>query len=176
MGHELYRMILGGAPASWTTAMRLVALVIADDARDPSQGMPENGGPWSGLPAHGYSNGDGEWKDGLAERTGLSERAISRALTDLARADYEMREQLGTDCRGRPVFAVKGRAPTYRVPRLAPRDSAPMVAGNVDLTPGDSATKVAENVDLGGRKRRPRAPKTSTHSPQIPPISSSDSE
>ena len=41
MGYELYRMIRDGAPPSWTPVMRLVAMVIADDARlDPSQGLP----------------------------------------------------------------------------------------------------------------------------------------
>ena len=41
MGHELYRMIRDGAPPDWSPLMRLVAMVIADDARpDPSQGAP----------------------------------------------------------------------------------------------------------------------------------------
>ena len=40
MGSDLYRMIRDGAPPDWTPAMRLVAMVIADDARDPSQGPP----------------------------------------------------------------------------------------------------------------------------------------
>jgi hypothetical protein len=109
MGSELYRMIRDGAPASWTAAMRLVAWTIADDARDPSQGPPDDGGwPWSKIRLHGNAD-DGEWHDGLTERTGMSERAISRALTDLARAGYEMREQIGTDRRGRPVFTITGR-------------------------------------------------------------------
>jgi len=131
MGHELYRMIRDGAPASWTPAMRMVAGVIADDALDPSQGEPGDGGwPRSAIRVRGgHSRGHGgEWYDGLTERTGMSERAISRALTALARAGYEMREQVGTDRRGRPVFAYPGRTPRFRVPPLTPRGSPPSTA------------------------------------------------
>ena len=129
MGYELYRMIRDGAPAGWTSAMRMVAGVIADDARDPSQGPPGDGGwPRSAIRIRGGHGRDGEWYDGIIERSGMSERAISRALTALARAGYEMREQVGTDRRGRPVFAYPGRAPRFRVPPLTPRESPPSTA------------------------------------------------
>ena len=107
MGNELYRMIRDGAPASWTPVMRLVAGVIADDARDPEPGQAATTAAGRGRRSRSAAahRGSGEWHDGLTERTGMSERAISRALTDLARAGYEMREQIGTDKRGRPVFA-----------------------------------------------------------------------
>jgi hypothetical protein len=122
MGHELYRMIRDGAPATWTALMRLVAMAIADDARDPSQGGPEDGGwPWSALPVAGRYDRDGEWRDGLTERTGATADGVSHALTRLARSGYEMREQIGTDSRGRPVFAAKGHATRFRVPLLPPR-------------------------------------------------------
>jgi hypothetical protein len=129
MGYELYRMIRDGAPAGWTPAMRMVAMVIADDARDPSQGPPGDGGwPRSAIRIRGGYSRDGDWYDGIIERTGKSERAISRALTALARAGYEMREQVGTDRRGRPVFAYPGRTPRFRVPPLKPRESPPSTA------------------------------------------------
>ena len=73
---------------------------------------------------------EGEWRDGFTERTGMSERAISRALTDLARAGYEMREQIGTDKRGRPVFAYPNRGMRFRVPLLPPRECPPNPATN----------------------------------------------
>ena len=61
MGYELYRMIRDGAPESWTPPMRLVAGVIADDARDPSQGMPGDGGwPVSVIRVRGGLNGRGD--------------------------------------------------------------------------------------------------------------------
>jgi hypothetical protein len=124
MGHELYRMIRDGAPASWSAAMRLVALIIADDALDPSQGTPPDGGwPISKIRLDGRRADDGQWYDGLTERTGLSGRVISRVLTDLGRAGYEMREQIGTDKHGRPRFAYPWRARRFRVPLLPPRRS-----------------------------------------------------
>ena len=95
MGHELARMIRDGAPPGWTPQMVLVALVIADDATDPTQAGP--GKPWgqSFITLRGYwrDDGDGQvWRDGLTGRTRMSERAISRALTGLGEAGFEMRE------------------------------------------------------------------------------------
>src|SRR5262249_27759575 len=84
MGSELRGMIRDGAPATWTAPMIHVAGEIADDARDPSQGVPGDGGwPWSKLPVEGHFNRHGKWRDGLTERCGMSARAISRALTGL---------------------------------------------------------------------------------------------
>ena len=54
----------------------------------------------------------------------MSERAIRRVLGELARAGYEMREQIGTDKNGRPVFAYPWRARRFRVPPLPPRRPA----------------------------------------------------
>ena len=144
-------MIMDGAPAEWTDAMRVVALAIADDARDPSQGMPGDGGwPWSRLRTRGYLDGDGRWHDGLAEKTGKTERSISRALTDLARAGYEMRKQIATDTNGEPVFAHKGTAMTYQVPPLTPRQPPAKVVNLGDLRgqrSPDLAPKVARSGD-----------------------------
>ena len=131
MGYQLYRMIRDGAPAAWTGPMVLVAQVIADDARDPDPGAAANGVPWSALPVAGRWV-RGRWRDGLAERTGMSDRAISRALADLAAAGYEMRQPIGAGKDGRPVFAAKGHAMRFRVPPLPPRpapQSPPDLAG-----------------------------------------------
>ena len=179
MGHELYRMIRDGAPAGWTAVMRLVAGVIADDARDPSQGPPgDDGWPRSAIPVRG-SHRKGEWRDGLTERTGMSERAISRALTDLARAGYEMREQVDTDKRGRPVFAYPGRALRFRVPLLAPRPCPPDPA---TISPPSTATIMAAPgrgamvADFGSEGRRIRrasrgSPISAGPSPHTSPLS-----
>jgi hypothetical protein len=133
MGSELRRMIRDGTPAGWTGPMVHVAQEIADDARDPSQRDPgEEGWPWSAVPVKGHFDQRGRWRDGLTERTGMSARAISRALADLSAAGYEMREPIGTDSRGRPVFAAKGHALRFRVPPLPPRP--------VPQSPHESAT------------------------------------
>ena len=120
IGHELYRMIRDGAPPCWTPLMRLVAETIADDARDPGQGPSGDGGwPWSAIPVTGCYR-KGKWIDGITERTGMSKRAISRTLTDLARVGYEMREVVGRGADGRVVFTTTGHSMRFRVPRLVP--------------------------------------------------------
>jgi hypothetical protein len=123
MGHELYRMIRDGAPATWTGPMVHVAQAIADDARDPPHDPDgsEDGWPWSKIPLQGHWDRRGRWRDGLAERTRMSPRAISRALTELARAGYEMRVPIGTSKQGKPVFAANGHAMSFVVPPLEPR-------------------------------------------------------
>jgi hypothetical protein len=161
MGGDLYRMIRDGAPETWSPLMRLVAETIADAARDPRQGPPGDGGwPWSNIPIRGSRSKNGKWHDGLTERTGMSPRAISRILTDLARADYEMRERIGTDKRGRPVFAYPGRATRFRVPLLKPRDPPPDSA--TTCSP-DTATIPAPEVGTDGRRnRRRRSPESAS--------------
>ncbi len=122
MGYQLYRMIRAGAPASWTPLMRLVAESIADDARDPVDSEPADGWPWSALPIEGYwDTRRDKWREGLTELCGMTARAISDALTSLARDGYEMREAISTDKRGRPVYAAKGHAVRFQVPPLQPR-------------------------------------------------------
>jgi hypothetical protein len=132
MGYQLYRMIRDGAPATWTGPMIHVAQAIADDARDPDG--TQTGPPWSALPIQGYWDSHGRWRDGLTERTGMSARAISRALGDLAAAGYDMRKRITTDKRGRAVYAVKGHAVSFRVPPLAPRPEPVKVAKYGELS------------------------------------------
>jgi hypothetical protein len=167
MGSELYRMIRDGAPASWTVAMRLVAGVIADDARDPSQGMPEDGGhPWSAIPMKGHfiekkGKSKGKWRDGLTERTGMSLRAISRVLADLAAAGYEMREALGKGKDGRVVFTAPEHSMRFRVPPLTPRP--------VPERSPDPVTIEAERSPDPATVRAERSPNLATPSPQESP-------
>ena len=60
--------------------MRHLAETIADDARDPGEGPPGDGGwPWSAIPVTGCYR-RGKWIDGLTERTGMTRRTISRTL------------------------------------------------------------------------------------------------
>ena len=131
MGYQLYRMIRDGAPAAWSGPMVLVAQAIADDARDPDG--TQDGTPWSALPIEGRWDSRGRWRDGLAERTGMSARAIRRALADLADAGYDMRTQIATDKLGRPLFAAKGHAVRFQVPALPPRDTPQRWPSTADL-------------------------------------------
>lgn len=159
----LRRMIRDGAPPEWTPLMRLVAAEIADDARDPVGDDHEQGNgehPWSAIPIEGKER-RGQWQDGLAERTGMSTRAISRVLAELAAADYEMRQPITgrdgkpiRDKRGRLVFAAKDHALRFQVPGLAPRpvpqsspNPATYATEPVDNTPTDFAGVAGNPAD-----------------------------
>ena len=178
MGTLLGRMIRDCAPASWTPNMRLLAMVIADDAWDPNQAEPGRPAFVSKIRIHGgYSdNGDGKWYDGLAERAGMSEHTILRTLTALGQAGFEMRAQLAnedghpmTDRRGRPVFAYRGYSPTFRVPTtLKPRDPPPRntrrSARSADLPGGGDWQKVGQ-ISQEGRPDFARRSARSAHPP-----------
>ena len=138
MGSELRRMIRDGAPPTWTPLMRLVACEIADDARDPDGS--QDGLPWSAIPIQGHRDRRGRWRDGLTERTGMSARAISRVLTDLAAAGYEMREIAGRRKDGRAAVTAPGRALRFRVPLLQPRPAPERSPDSATERSPDSAT------------------------------------
>ena len=143
MGYALRRMIRDGAPPEWSPLMRLVACEIADDARDPDDGKDKAGqlahrdewpdyragklAAWSAKPIEG-ENRRGGWTDGLAEVCGMSARAVSRVLAELAAQGYDMRAPITDrdgkpvrDKRGRLVYAAKGHAVRFTVPYLPPR-------------------------------------------------------
>ena len=150
MGHELRRMLAETAPATWTANMRLVAFEVADRAPDPSQAKsgdmpPDGGGIRSRVLLTGHLSRRGEYVRGLTDYCGMNERTISRALQDLAAEGYEMRVQiLGrdgeplVDAKGRPVFACRGHAMTFRVPptvSLGVRSDTQTSERVSDLTP-----------------------------------------
>jgi hypothetical protein len=173
MGYELYRMIRDGAPSSWTGPMVHVAQAIADDARDPV-GEIQDGWPWSALPVKGYwDHRRGRWRDGLAERTGMSPRAISRALADLAGADYEMREQISKDRRGRPVFAAKGHALRFQVPPLTPRAVPECSPSTATFAPVDNAERSPATATVDPEPDGQRSPSTASIEGQRSPSTAS---
>jgi hypothetical protein len=169
VGYELRRMIRDGAPPEWSPLMRLVASEIADDAGDPSSHPLQDGElPWSAIPVEGEFR-HGRWRDGLTERCGMSARAISRVLTDLAAAGYDMRQPIAdrdgnpvTDKRGRPVFAAKGHALRFAVPPLPPREqpqSSPDLATFDDQSLPESAANEPQ-----------RSPESASITPQRSPL------
>lgn len=195
----LRRMIRDGAPPKWTALMRLVAAEIADDARDPDDGKDASGSqvrpdewpdyregktplPWSAIPVSGDFRNDA-WRDGLAEICGATPRAISDALTALARARYEMRQPITdkdgqpvTDKRGRLVFAVKGHALRFQVPPLPPRHAPD--SSHQDATNDDSQSshqdagyppKAAPEHEQSAQRSHPGVSKVA---PECDPVSS----
>lgn len=168
VGYLLRRMIRDGAPSEWSPLMRLVASEIADDAHDPdakvlppSDAWPSPG-PWSAMPIEGEYR-YGEWHDGLTEVTGMSARAISRTLADLAAAGYDMRAPITDrdgkpvrDRRGRLVYAAKGHAVRFTVPHLPSRaepQRSPETASNTLRQDGDP-DRSPEVASIGGRETK----------------------
>lgn len=164
MGYLLRRMIRDGAPPGWSPLMRLVAGEIADDARDAeakpgvlaaAEDWPRPL-PYSRMPIEGEYR-HGEWKNGLAEACGMSGRAVSRVLAELAEHGYDMRAPITDrygkpvrDKRGRLVYAAKGHAVSFIVPPLAPRseprrspDSASNDGQAISLDEWDCSPEVA---------------------------------
>jgi hypothetical protein len=159
-------MIRNGAPPEWTALWRLVAFEIADDAR-PDTAMPPLAGPWpeSSIPLVGEWQ-RGQWRDGLADVLGMSERAISRVLSDLGNSGYEMRMPISDrdgapvrDKRGRLLFAANGHALRLRVPPLPPRqvlESSPNLASIEHWKVAESGdqTRDGRSPNLAGKPDR----------------------
>jgi hypothetical protein len=125
VGYKLYREVRDFAPADWTAVERLVAWVIADDARDETR----------------RSFIESEL---IAIRTGLSARGIRAALQRLSERGYEFRVSHGKGSDGREVYAARNHPPDYQVPLIAEIRTAGMTLG----TPVD-------NRPEGGMDRSP---------------------
>ena len=122
MASQHYEMIRDGAPATWTKDMVHVAKEIAAAAADIDlERLRAGAAALSKVPIVGDFTSGGRWRDGLTERCCMSERAVSRVLTELGRADYEMRVQIGVTKNGEPLYAAKGNAVTFAVRYLPPR-------------------------------------------------------
>lgn len=121
MGYRLYREVLDRAPADLTSGERLVLAVIADYANDTTR------------EAH-------PGIDALVHRCGLTKHGIGKALQRLAARKIEIRVPLGTDKRGRLVFAHEGAKSRYSIPHLpersphSPTTQRPEVAPQGDLS------------------------------------------
>jgi hypothetical protein len=155
VGYELYREIRDYAPAAWSSGMRLVALMIADDANDDTRRS------W-------ISNAL------LCQRTGLQPTGVKTALQRLAAAGYEMRVAHGTDTLGRPVYAVTGHSVDYLVP-----DSLALI-GEATASPkpvDKPSTRRRSNVAYLADKGRQLHPEGEVTAPQgdaaASPLSSS---
>jgi hypothetical protein len=109
VGYKLYREVRDFAPAKWTASMRLVALMIADAAKEESR---------IAIIARPL----------LRARTGLRENGLRDALYHLAKDGYEFRIPRGKDKRGQPVYAARGYETDYQVPDMVSAGMASITA------------------------------------------------
>lgn len=163
--------------------MRLVAFEIADDAHDPHPDgtLPPPDVwpfPWSAMPIEGEFRRNG-WKAGLVERCGMSARAISRTLADLAAAGYDLRQAITgkggdpvRDKRGRLVYAAKGHALRFAVPYLAPRpvpQRSPIVATfDAAQTSSDHGESLPEVASIDPQRSPVLVPKVAGSGDPVP--------
>lgn len=99
VGYKLYREVRDFAPHDWTSGEMLVALMIADDARDAERKS------WI-YPCE------------LARRCRMGERNVRKALEKLAGRGYEFRVGHGRGKDGREVYAARDKPVEYVVPDI----------------------------------------------------------
>jgi DNA-binding transcriptional ArsR family regulator len=121
MGINLVVEVLDHAPPGLAPGDRLMLVVLAEQARDATREC------WPG-------------DEVLAHRTGTAPRSVRRTIARLEQAGLVERVPVGVDTLGRPIYAHRGHATTYRI--------APL--------------KVAEPVALDDRRRVDEAPESRT--------------
>ncbi|MDT0305087.1 helix-turn-helix domain-containing protein [Streptomonospora wellingtoniae] len=150
MGFKLYRHVFDHAPDGLDSAARLVLLAIADDANDETRESLYLG------------------QELLCHRTGLTPATLKKALQRLATAGYELRQPIGTDAVGRPIYALKGHHTVYRVPVFPERSDVPAKGGSSSPLRGPAATERGEQVPERGEHVPSKGGSSSPPSPQSP--------
>ena len=143
MSHVLVSEVLDHAPAQLTALERLVLVVIAEAAQEVDR---------PGCPAReAYPS-----MATLARRTGSAPTSVRSALQRLAERGLEVRVPLTTDSAGRPVYAFRGRATRYRLPRMRPE-------GEGDELPSPSPESADDSSSPSTRHRgRPTSAEPTT--------------
>lgn len=116
MAWQLVVEVLDHAPRNLTALERYLLVVLAEYTKDTETRQCER------------STQD------LAWRMGLSASRVGHILADLSRKDLDVRVPLQKDGRdlldkhGRPVYAVRGQVPRYRLPTFLPPNGCPCLA------------------------------------------------
>lgn len=145
MSHVLVSEVLDHAPAELTALERLVLVVIAEAAQERDRpGCPAR----EAYPSMAI----------LVRRTGNAPTSVRSALQRLAERGLEVRVPLTTDSTGRPVYAFRGRATRYRLPRLRPT-----VEGDDAALPSTGTDDDSSSPSTLKRRRPTVAEPTSNH-------------
>lgn len=131
LGFKLYREVLDFAPAAITSGELVVALVIADDAKDKTRAS------WIPLPE-------------LCFKTRQQPSTVRANLAKLASRGLEFRVPHGTGKDGRLVFAARAHPAGYEVPDLL-KGASPVAPLPVDNSP-EGASDVAP-IRVTARKK-----------------------
>lgn len=109
MSIDLILEVMDHAPANLTPGERMVLVVIAERANDKTR-IAKQGKNWT--------------LGTIARRAGVGRDGLRKIFQRLAKNGCEVRVALGTDSRGRPVFAYEGTAMTFKVPDFPKRGDA----------------------------------------------------
>ena len=155
MGIRLIVEVLDSAPSVLSQSERLLLVVLAERADDVTRRVQ-----WRRSEAP---------MDVLTRRTGLSPRGVRDVVTRLSHHGLDVRVPIGTDRRGRPLYAVPGRSLDYRVPALDLGSIGDVVVppiGDVVVPPiGDVVVPPIGDVVVppGGTRVPPGGTTTSPH-------------
>lgn len=130
MGYRLVNYVLDNAPAELSAAERLLLVSLAASADDKTREC------WPGMAT-------------LTRRTGLSEDGVRRAFQRLAGRDLDPRVALGTDKRGRKVFAHEGTRTTYLIPAFKRGDESTATDGVEGIPERGDRSTASHNAEAG---------------------------
>jgi hypothetical protein len=105
---ELMVEVLTHAPATLTAAEKLLLMAIAESCNSTTRMTWYRPG-WDAAE--------------LARRSQLTVGSLSKTFWSLAQKGCEVRVPHGTDKRGKPIYAHKGKQTTFKLPRFIPQRS-----------------------------------------------------
>jgi hypothetical protein len=153
--YQLVAEVLDHAPAGLDPAAVLLLLALAEDTRSP--------GEIREIPT-----------DTLCRRTRVDPRGLRHVVDRLRRAGIKVRVPIGTDRRGKPLYAVPGRAPRWVLPPLPgpPGCQCRTCAASLSQL-GDDAIQDGRGGpatdELAGQGGGPASPPTDQRGPTRPP-------
>ena len=130
-----------------TMAERMVLLVIAERAHEKTREM------WR------HRIDDRSLYERIRAAAGLSDRGLSAALKRLRERGLEVCVPIGTDRRGRPLYAARGRSMRFRLPPLPAAVTLPEPVENTPADPVDNPAQTGPPGEKGRTLVRPNARK-----------------
>lgn len=133
MAYWLVEEVMDHAPRHLTPAQRHLLAVLAELCRGNDRQIDES-------------------LEYIAWRYGTSPKGVRQVLAKLAEAGVDVRVSIGVDKLDRPVYAVRGRVPRFRLPRFPAPAGCPCRRCKAVDNPVDNSTEGASNEAPSGNK------------------------
>jgi len=153
---EVVEWLQSPAADDLTLAERTVLMVIAERSHERTREM------WR------HRGDDCTLFERIMRACGLDKAGLTKALRRLAGRGLDVRVPLGTDARGRPVYAHRGRAMRFRLPELPASVSLPSPE-RVDQEPSFSPGTPVDNPVDNDPSESPADPERVDQEPPIKP-------